>query len=194
MPSAESSFRRGTGHFPLRIPRGGQSMTRELHKKAAAYDLIADRQAVSYPNGSGTLQLWQRRKKSMARTLNPDNIRAPFGRYSHGIDLPAGARLVVCSGQLGVDPDDGVAETVAGQTERCFENIKAILGEAGMTLADVVRINAFVTTREHMKDYMAVRDRYVVDPLPASTLMIVSGFTRPEFLVEVEVIAAREIE
>jgi enamine deaminase RidA (YjgF/YER057c/UK114 family) len=128
----------------------------------------------------------------MARALSPETIRNPFGRYSHGIEVPPGARLVVCSGQLGVDPDDGVADTVVGQTERCFENIKAILGEAGMTLADIVRISAFVTKRNHMRDYMAVRDRYIGDPPPASTLVIVSGFTRPEFLVEVEAIAARE--
>jgi enamine deaminase RidA (YjgF/YER057c/UK114 family) len=39
--------------------------------------------------------------------------------------------------------------------------------------------------------YMAVRDRYVATPPPVSTLMIVSGFTRHEFKVEVEVIAAK---
>ena len=44
--------------------------------------------------------------------------------------------------------------------------------------------------REHLKGYMSVRDLYIADPPPASTLMIVSGFSRPEFLVEVEVIAA----
>jgi enamine deaminase RidA (YjgF/YER057c/UK114 family) len=38
---------------------------------------------------------------------------------------------------------------------------------------------------------MAVRDRYVALPAPASTLMIVSGFTRPEFKVEIEVLAAK---
>jgi enamine deaminase RidA (YjgF/YER057c/UK114 family) len=42
-----------------------------------------------------------------------------------------------------------------------------------------------------MSPYMAVRDRYVTLPPPASTLMIVSGFTRPEFKVEVEAIAAK---
>jgi enamine deaminase RidA (YjgF/YER057c/UK114 family) len=59
-----------------------------------------------------------------------------------------------------------------------------------MTFADIVRINAFVVAREHLKGYMSARDRYIGDPPPASTLMIVSGFSRPEFLVEVEVIAA----
>ena len=127
----------------------------------------------------------------MTRVLNPGSIRAPFARYSHGIEVPEGARLVFCSGQLGIGPDDAVADTVEGQAERCFENIKAILAEAGMSLADIVRINAHVTARDHMRGYMTVRDRYIGDPPPASTLMIVSGFTRPEFLVEVEVVAAK---
>jgi enamine deaminase RidA (YjgF/YER057c/UK114 family) len=55
----------------------------------------------------------------------------------------------------------------------------------------VVRINAFVTERAHLKAYMAVRDRLFAAPYPASTLMIVAGFARPEFVVEVEVVAAR---
>ncbi len=58
------------------------------------------------------------------------------------------------------------------------------------TFADTVRINAFVVGREHLKGYMSVRDLYIGDPPPASTLMIVSGFSRPEFLVEIEIIAA----
>ena len=126
----------------------------------------------------------------MVRALAPTEIRAPFARYSHAIEVPAGARLVFCSGQLGVAPDDSVPPTVEEQAERCFANIAAILGEAGLGLANIVRINAFVTAREHMRGYMAVRDRHVGDPPPASTLVIVSGFTRPEFLVEVEAIAA----
>ena len=127
----------------------------------------------------------------MTSPLSPAGIHAPFGRYSHGIEAPEGARLVFCSGQLGVGPDDAVATTIEGQAERCFENVKAILAEAGMGLEDIVRINAYVTAREHMAGYMRVRDRYVGDPPPASTLMIVSGFTRPEFVVEIEVVAAK---
>ena len=127
----------------------------------------------------------------MKRPLSPAGIRPPFGRYSHGVALPAGARLVFCSGQLGIAADGTVPDSVAGQAEICFENVKAILAEAGFAMAHIVRINAFVTRREHMAEYMAVRDRYVTDPPPASTLMIVAGFTRPEFLVEVEVVAAK---
>ena len=127
----------------------------------------------------------------MRRPLNPPTIRPPFARYSHAVEVPPGARLVYCSGQLGVGVDDAVPAGVEAQAELCFANIAAILAEAEMTLADLVRINAYVTAREHMKGYMAVRDRLVGTPPPASTLMIVAGFTRPEFLVEIEAMAAK---
>ena len=126
----------------------------------------------------------------MPRAITPAGLRPPFARYSHAVEVPAGSRLLVCSGQLGIGQDEAVPATVEGQAELCFENIRTILAAAGMDLSHIVRINAFVTGREHLQGYMAVRDRHVADPPPASTLMIVSGFSRPEFLVEVEVIAA----
>lgn len=127
----------------------------------------------------------------MFRYLAPKSIKPPFARYSHGVEVPAGKRLVLCSGQLGVAADDTVPEDAGAQAELCYANIRAILAEAGMTLADVVRVNAFVTSRDHMPAYMAVRDRMFPNDPPASTLVIVSGFTRPEFKVEVEVTAAK---
>jgi enamine deaminase RidA (YjgF/YER057c/UK114 family) len=126
----------------------------------------------------------------MLNYLAPKSIKPPFARYSHGVEIPAGKRLVLCSGQLGIGPDDAVPEDAAAQAELCFKNIAAILNEAGLTLNDIVRINAFVTDRAHLQAYMDVRNRLFSDPAPASTLMIVSGFARPEFKVEVEVLAA----
>ena len=124
------------------------------------------------------------------RHITPSGIRPPFARYSYGVEIPPGYRILVCSGQLGVAPDDNAPPTIEEQTHLCFKNIGAVLEEAGFTFADVVRINSFVVSREHLKGYMSVRDLYIRDPAPASTLMIVSGFARPEFLVEVEIIAA----
>jgi 2-iminobutanoate/2-iminopropanoate deaminase len=124
------------------------------------------------------------------RYITPPGIRAPFARYSYGVEIPAGSRILVCSGQLGISPEDRVPETVEEQTHLCFHNIGAVLEHAGLSFKDIVRINAFVVSREQLKGYMSVRDLYVTDPAPASTLMIVSGFSRPEFLVEVEVMAA----
>ena len=126
----------------------------------------------------------------MLRPLQPNEIRAPFANYSHGVEVPAGHRLVFASGQLGLARGGHVPPDCAGQAEICFANIAAILAEAGMTLADVVRVNAYVTAREHMAGYMQVRDRLFPGVPPASTLMIVAGFTRPEFVVEIEAVAA----
>ena len=127
----------------------------------------------------------------MLEDHTPGTIRAPFARYSHGIEVPPGARLLVCSGQLGIAPDDTVPEDVAAQTELCFENIGAVLASAGMGFGDLVRLNAYVTDRAYLAGYMRVRDRYVGSAPPASTLMIVSGFAREAFKVEVEALAAR---
>ena len=126
------------------------------------------------------------------KMLAPPTIRPPFARYAHGVEVPPAARLVVTSGQLGVAGDDTVPEGAEAQARLCFANCAAILAEAGMGPGDVIRINAFVTARAHMAGYMAARDAWLagVTRLPASTLVIVGGFTRPEFLVEVEVTAA----
>jgi enamine deaminase RidA (YjgF/YER057c/UK114 family) len=124
------------------------------------------------------------------RHLVPKTIRAPFARYSHAVEIPPGARWLVCSGQLGIAADDQIPEAAEAQAVLCFEAIGACLAEARMSFADIVRINAYVTDRAHMAAYMTVRDHYVAQPPPASTLVIVTGFTRPEFKVEVEAIAA----
>ena len=120
----------------------------------------------------------------------PTTIRAPFARYSHAVEVPPGARLVVCSGQLGIGPDEAIPEDAGAQAELCFANIASILNDAGMSLSDIVRINAYVSDRQYLRAYMDVRDRLFSDPAPASTLMIVSGFAREEFKVEVEAMAA----
>ena len=126
----------------------------------------------------------------MTRAITPSGIAPPFARYNHAIEVPAGYRLLVCSGQLGISARLEVPGDVEAQTALCFDNIGAILAEAGMDMSNIVRINAFVTDRAHLPGYMATRDRYTGTPPPASTLMIVSGFARPEFVVEIEVIAA----
>lgn len=123
--------------------------------------------------------------------LTPPSLRTPFARYSHGIIAPADGRVIVTSGQLGMQANGTIPDTAQAQAEVCFANIDAILHEAGAGRDAILRVNAFVTDRAHMAGYMAARDAFFasVTPPPASTLVIVSGFTLPEFLVEVEVTA-----
>ena len=93
---------------------------------------------------------------------------------------------------MGINVDDTIPEDAEVQARICFDAIRVILAEARMGPTDVAHISGFVTDRAHMAGYMAARDAFMagVDHLPASTLLIVSGFTRPEFKVEVEVMAA----
>lgn len=125
------------------------------------------------------------------RRLNPPSIRPPFANYAHGVEVSPQARVVFCSGQLGVGPNGVVPEAVEDQARLCFRAIAAILDDAGMSLADLVRLNAYVSAAEYLGAYMKVRDEFVSSPPPASTLMIVQGFARPEFKVEVEAVAAQ---
>ena len=126
----------------------------------------------------------------MLKYHTPSSIIPPFAKYSHGVEVPAGARLLFCSGQLGISATAEIPEDTGGQTRLCFANVEAILKEAGMGFENIVRINAYVTGREHLREYMKVRDELFDDPAPASTLMIVSGFAREIFTVEIEVLAA----
>lgn len=127
----------------------------------------------------------------MHKALTPSSIAAPFGAYSHGIVSAPAGQVIVTSGQLGLAPDGTCPEGVKAQAEQCFANIDAILQEAGVTRDTVVRVSGFVTAREDFPTYMAVRDAWLADVAvkPASTLLIVTGFTREEFKVEVEVTA-----
>ncbi|MBW8639722.1 RidA family protein [Hoeflea sp. WL0058] len=128
------------------------------------------------------------------RALTPKQIAPPFAHYSHGVEAPPGSRIVRTSGQLGLRDDGVVPDDVRSQAEICFANIDAILAEAGMDRSCIFHITAYVTDRAWMQGYMQARDAYVagVEPPPASTLIIVSGFTREEFKVEIEVMAAAE--
>jgi len=126
------------------------------------------------------------------RELTPTTIRAPFARYAHGVEIPAGWRIIQTSGQLGIRLDEVLPEDARAQADICFENITEILRSANMTPDDIGHLTAYVTDRSYMAPYMAARDAYLanVARLPSSTLLIVSGFTRPEFKVEIEVMAA----
>jgi 2-iminobutanoate/2-iminopropanoate deaminase len=124
------------------------------------------------------------------KSLSPTSIHPPFAPYSQGIEVSSRSRYVFASGQLGITKDGHIPPDAAGQAKVAFDNIAAILAEAGMGLKDIVKLNAYVSGREHMRGYMDVRNALFEDPYPASTLMIVSGFTREEFVLEIEAIAA----
>ncbi|TXL71329.1 RidA family protein [Vineibacter terrae] len=121
---------------------------------------------------------------------NPKGV-ALMGRYSHAVELSPGQRVIYASGQVGVDSKGKIAAGIEKQCDLVWKNIGAILRSAGMTYGDIVKINGYLTDARFIGAYRSVRDKYVHDPMPASTLVLVTGLASPDMLVEVEVVAAR---
>lgn len=129
----------------------------------------------------------------MTRALDPAGIAPPLARYSHGVLVPPNYTWLATSGQLALGADGAVPEDGEAQCVLIFEALKAILAEGGMDFSHVVQFRAYVTDRALFPVYGAVRARYVAGAAFASTLIVVSGFTRPEFKVEVELMAAKPV-
>lgn len=104
--------------------------------------------------------------------------------------MPANYRLVITAGQLGIGPDEMVPGRSEAQADICFANIAAILAEDGMKLENIVRLSVYVTAREHMEGYRRSRDRQFPGTPRSTTLIMVAGLVRPEFVIEIEAIAA----
>ena len=114
------------------------------------------------------------------RHITPPAIRSPFARYSYGVEIPAGYRILVCSGQLGVAPDDHIPERSRSRRISASATSARCSKRRASPSPTLVRINSFVVVREHLKGYMAFATSDITDPPPASTLMIVAGFSRPD--------------
>ena len=123
------------------------------------------------------------------RFLTPDSL-APGRGYSHGVTV-SGGHTTWTAGQVAFDADGNLVGEgdIVAQTRRVFENLAAVLAEAGATWSDVVKLNYFVTDMSRVEEIRAVRNEFLdPDRLPASTLVQVAGLVRPELLIEVEAI------
>jgi 2-iminobutanoate/2-iminopropanoate deaminase len=127
----------------------------------------------------------------MLSRITPRGIHPPAANYSHATAVPPNARWLYLSGQVGVAPDGAIPDDVAAQAELCFANIEAILREAGMTPADLVRLTTYLIDARDRAAYMAVRDRCVGSPPPGSTLLVIAALADPRYRIEIEAVAAR---
>jgi 2-iminobutanoate/2-iminopropanoate deaminase len=126
----------------------------------------------------------------MHRSHNPPSLGAPGGRYSHAVEVAGNARWLYLSGQVGAAPDGTVPADFTAQAEMCWRNIEIILADAGMGLADVVSYTTYLARREDAAAFRAVRDRFVGDARPAA-VVVISQLVRPEWLIEIAVVAAK---
>ena len=127
----------------------------------------------------------------MNRMLNI-GVAQRIGTYSDGVAVPADAKWVFVSGTPGLMPDGSYPEGIAAQAEQAWKNVLAILAQAGMGVKDLVKVTHYLVRQEDIKDYVAVRARYLGDARPASMLLVVPGLVKPEILVEIEAYAAKQ--
>ena len=125
------------------------------------------------------------------KRVNPDTVRPPGGNYNHSIEVDSGSKFLYVAGQTGVARDGNIPEGIEAQAEIVFDNINKVLAASGYGLEDVVFLKTFMTRREDRDGYQKVRSKFWGNIKPASTFLLVSGLAQPEFLLEVEVIAAK---
>ena len=111
-----------------------------------------------------------------------------IGPYSQAIAIDG---FVFCSGQLGLDPETGqLVEGIENQTERALLNLTAVLGAAGLSVADVVKTTVFLSDMADFSAMNAVYSRFVVEPAPARSTVQVAALPKGG-RVEIEATARR---
>jgi 2-iminobutanoate/2-iminopropanoate deaminase len=118
-------------------------------------------------------------------------VAAQIGRYSDSVEVGPNARWLFTSGTPGLSPGGILPKDIAGQSELAWEHILRMLRDAQMSLADVVKVTQYLTRAEDIPVYASVRSRILGEIRPASMLLIIPQLVRPEFLVEVEIVAAK---
>lgn len=124
---------------------------------------------------------------------NPPGVAGPFATYSHGIELEGPHRFLFGAGQTGVAGDGSIGKGIEAQSRQVWHNIGEVLTAAAMEISDIVQLNMLLIDRSDYPVAAAVRKEALGDHRPASTLMYVSGLARPEWLIEIDFIAAHPV-
>ena len=129
--------------------------------------------------------------EGMRREISPNGIAPPAANYAHAVLSTEATRWLHTSGVVPVAPDGSVPADIADQAAVMWANVGAMLDDAGLEPADVVSVTTYAVAGEDLGPVMAARDAFLQGALAASTLVTVPALARPEWLVEVAVIAAR---
>jgi 2-iminobutanoate/2-iminopropanoate deaminase len=126
----------------------------------------------------------------MAERIVPPDFAAPTGPWSPGVKAQPGETLFV-AGCVSVDGDGNVVAPgdITAQTHQVMKNFQAVVEAAGMVMSDVVKITNYLVDVRDYPAMAAVRQQYLREPFPASTMVEVTGFLYQGLLVEIEGIA-----
>ncbi len=123
----------------------------------------------------------------MKKVIRTTKAPSAIGPYSQAIQV---GNLVYTSGQIPIDPATGVFVEggVKEQTRQSLMNVKAILEEVGLSMADVVKTTVFMADMNDFADMNAVYAEFFSEPYPARSAVAVKTLPKGA-LVEIEVVA-----
>ena len=128
----------------------------------------------------------------MTKIIDTKKAPAAIGPYIQGIDL---GNMVITSGQLPVDPITGqFPSTIAEQTRRSLDNIKAIIEEAGLKVSDIVKTMVFMHDLNEFSEMNKVYEDFFKEHqanFPARSCVQVARIPK-DAKIEIEVIAVRK--
>jgi 2-iminobutanoate/2-iminopropanoate deaminase len=127
----------------------------------------------------------------MAEFVNPGNVHAPVGAYSHTVIVPPGTELLFISGQVGMRPDGSVPTSFAEQAEVVFENLRSCLAAHGLGMEAVVKLTSFLMPGLDIQVMREIRQRHFGEHRPTSTAVYVPQLVNIDFLLEVEAVAVK---
>ena len=116
-------------------------------------------------------------------------IASQIGHYADAVRVPASYDQIVVSGTPGLTPDGSLAGDMTGQATQAWQNVETALNQAGATLPDIISVRQWLTSTDDLQAYVHVRNEFITHK-PAFMLGVIPGLVRPDFLIEIEVIAA----
>ena len=122
--------------------------------------------------------------------IRPADIAAPAANYAHAVLSESAARWLHTSGVVPIAPDGSTPDGIGGQASVVWANVAAMLRDAGMVVGDIVSVTTYVVVGEDLAPVMAARDAALGGHRAASTLVTVPALARPEWRMEVAVVAA----
>jgi 2-iminobutanoate/2-iminopropanoate deaminase len=127
----------------------------------------------------------------MNNKIHDIGIARQIGTYSDAVEVPANARWLITAGTPGLAANGSLPSDITGQAEIAWGHIVAILKKANMEVGDIVKITQYLMHETDISAYAKVRSKFLGDARPASMLLIIPALVRPEFLLEIEVQAAK---
>ena len=123
---------------------------------------------------------------------NPKTISKPFASYSHVVTAEGAKKLVFCAGQVAADVDGNVLppNDFGAQAKMVMQNLKNALAAGGAKLSDVTKVTVYIINPHDVPKARGVLKQYFGKHPPGSTLCILRGLAHPNFLLEIEAVAA----